>query len=142
MLESLGSWEESLVKLWISRNQFDRARSLLDKIIRRFPANLPPRLALFDLLIDREDLPAAGKVIAQAERVRPRSPEVIGRRAELLERLGKPDQAQAERGRLVSVAPWDLRARLARAAADRAPEGIRLAGEHRFDASRMIAEYF
>jgi len=86
VLESLGSGEQSLVKLWISRDQFDRARSLLDRVIRRFPSTLAPRLALFDLLIDREELRAAGKVIERAERIRPRSPDVLERRADLLDR--------------------------------------------------------
>jgi tetratricopeptide (TPR) repeat protein len=140
-LESLGSWEESLVKLWISRKQFERARTLLDKIIARFPANLAPRLALFDLLIDREDLPAAEKALAQAERIRPEEPEVLRRRADLLDRLGKPDQARARRRRLVSAVPWDLRARLAWSVTGRTPEGIRLAGEQRFEAQQVIAEY-
>ena len=140
-LESLGSWDESLVKLWINRDQFERARSLLDKIIGRFPANLVPRLALFDLLIDQEDLPAAGKVLAQAERIRPDDPEVLQRRADLLERLGKPVQARAQRRRLVSAAPWDLRARLAWSVTGPTPAEISLAGEQRFDTARVIAEY-
>jgi tetratricopeptide (TPR) repeat protein len=140
-LEALGSWEPNLIKLRISRNQYERARALLEKIIRLFPASLAPRLTLFDLLIDREELQAAEKVIVQAERVRPRNPDVLERRADLLERLGKPDQAHAMRRRLVSVVPWDLRARLAWSVGSQTPGSIRLAGEHRFDASRVIAEY-
>ena len=140
-LESLGSWEQGLVKLWISRNKFDRARSLLDKIITRFPATLAPRLALFDLLIDRENLPAAEEVIAQAERIKPENPDVLERRADLLERLGRKEQARAQRRRLVSAVPWDLRARLAWSVTAEAGGEIRLAGEHRFDASRVIADY-
>jgi len=141
VLESLGSWEENLVKLWTQRNRFDRARSLLDKIIRRFPSAPAPRLTLFDLLIDREDLKTAEEVIAQAERVGPGSPDVLWRKADLLERLERPKEARAVRKRLISIAPWDLRARLALAVTDEKPEGIHLAGERRLDASRMIAEY-
>jgi tetratricopeptide (TPR) repeat protein len=140
-LESLGSWEESLVKLWAQRNRFDRARSLLDRIVRRFPSTLAPRLALFDLLIDTEDLKAAGEVIAQAEWVGPHDPDVLWRKADLLERLQRPEEARAVRRRLVSIAPWDLGARLALSVTGEKPEGIRLAGERKFDTSRVIAGY-
>jgi tetratricopeptide (TPR) repeat protein len=141
VLESLGSRDENLVWLWTQRNRLDRARFLLNNIIRRFPASPAPRLTLFDLLIDSEDLRAAGKVIAQAERVGPGNPDVLWRKADLLERLEKPEAARAARRQLVSITPWDLRARLALAVADEKPEGIRLAGERRFDAARVIAEY-
>ncbi len=140
-LEALGSQEESLAELWIQRRQFERAASLLRGLIRRFPATLAHRLALFDLLIDREDLPGASEVIAEAKRVRPDSPEVLWRSADLFDRRGEPGRAGAERRRLVSLTPWDLRARLARSATRSPPGGIRLAGERRFDASAVIAEY-
>jgi tetratricopeptide (TPR) repeat protein len=140
-LEALGSDDENLVALWIQRRQFDRAEALLRKLIRRFPATLSHRLALFDLLLDRGDLPAAHKVIAQAKRVRPENPEVLWRSADLFDRRGEPDRARAERRRLASIAPWDLRARLAQSETGNPPEGIRLAGERRLDASEVIAEY-
>jgi len=140
-MEALGSWDQSLVKLWISRNQPDRARSLLNKIIQRRPSFLEPHLVRFDLLIDQEDLPAAEKAITQAERIRPENPDILERRADLLERLGRRKQGRAQRRRLVSTLPWDLRARMAWSVATQAPDGIRLAGEQRFDASRVIAEY-
>jgi len=140
-MESLGHWEQSLVKLWISRNQFDRARSLLTRIIGRFPSFLEPHLALFDLLVDRDDLRAAEEAIARAERVRPTNPDVLERRADLLERLGRTDAARAQRRRLVSMMPWDPGVRLAWSVAAQAAGEIRLAGEQRFDASQVIAEY-
>lgn len=140
-LEALGSTDDSLVKLWTGRNRFDRAGALLQKLIRRSPGALASRLDLFDLLIDRGDLPGAAEAIAQAQRIRPDNPEVLWRSADLFDLRGEPERARAERRRLMSITPWDLRARLALAATGNPPGGISLAGERRFDASRVIAEY-
>ncbi len=138
-LEQLGAFE-GLAEFWIAREKEDRALKILEAAVYANPARLEDRLAICDLLSGQGHVEQALKIIDQAALFTPRDPRLLGRRANLLDLLGRRKEAQAALAARVAGAPWDLAARRAAAAAaglSRVP----LVGEQSIDAKKLIEEF-
>ncbi len=139
-LEELGYFEEGQVALWTDRGQESRARELLDRIISRHPGRLAARLNLVDLLVRKGELEHADRRLGACEAIAQHRIEVMSRRADLLDRRGRTDQARNIREEISRRHTWHLPSRAA-LAATRDTGVIRLAGGRRLDALKIIAEH-
>ncbi|HUT99862.1 MAG TPA: hypothetical protein VM425_00320 [Myxococcota bacterium] len=138
-LEALGIFE-GLADFWIAREREDRAQEILEAAVHANPARLENTLALCDLLAGQSHAGDALKLIDEASLLATRDPRLLDRRANLLDVLGRRDEAQATLVARVAFAPWDLAARRAADAAAGSSH-IRLVGEERIDAKDLIEEF-
>ncbi len=138
-LDALGIFE-GLADFWIAREKEERARAILEAAVRANPARLENTLALSDLLTGQSHAGEALKLIDKAALLSPRDPRLLDRRANLLDILGRRDEAQATLAARVASTPWDLAARRAADAAAGSSR-IRLVGEEQIDAKNLIEQF-
>jgi cellulose synthase operon protein C len=139
-LSALGLFDEEVALFLNERGKTDHAVTLLRKHLERCPAGRSVVLALFDLFYAKNDFDAAHAVLNEAERKFGPWLDLLQRRSNLQDALGKHEEANKTREKIFTLAPWNLNARQAIAAAKGSAE-IHLAGDRRFDALEAIAEY-
>lgn len=140
-LESLGHMSPDVAAFWQTRGQTERARGMLESIIRHHPARLEPRLDLVDLSMRTGALERATTALDEIAKLSPAAPRVLRRRIDLLDLQRRTADADRARRAWQEAMPWNHRARLARLAVTAPGEPIRLRGERRLDAHREIERF-
>jgi tetratricopeptide (TPR) repeat protein len=139
-LADLGHWQDGLTDLLKARDKHERASTWLERSIASQPSQLEPRLELIEQLISLGQTDRAERQLAQAEAIFPGALELSQRRIDLLDRLGRGQEALRLRKLLVQRHPWLIQLRKALAATEGA-EALQPRGAPRLKAETLIAAH-